>query len=109
MALAVNVDGVGLDPTAWSAYGCPPAVEARVRDSLGAPGLVEGPAWFQSDHAVFAMRGRPAVALTSSDLQTALGSVAHAPTDSVDGVDIVMVEQASGAVVAVVTVVEAVG
>ena len=52
--------------------------------------------------------GRPAVALTSSDLQTALGSVAHAPTDTVDGVDIVMVEQAAGAV-AIVTVVEAVG
>lgn len=106
VALAVNVDGVGLPPTAWSAYGCPPEVESRVRASLGARGLVEGPAWFQSDHAVFAMRGRPAVALTSADLQTALGSVAHAPTDTVDGVDVGTVEQAAEAVVAVV---EAVG
>ncbi len=105
VVLAVNTDGAGLPggPTAWSLYGCPPELGRAVRRALSDhPDLVEGSAWIQSDHAVFSMQGRPALALTSSDLATALGSVAHAPTDTPDGVDIGAVDVAADAIVAVV-------
>lgn len=103
--LAVNLDGVGLPEgaTAWSLYGCPPELDARLRGVLAeTPGILEGPQWFQSDHAIFAMRGRPALAFTSSDMQTALGMVAHAPTDTPDGVDTPKVKEAAAAVTAAV-------
>lgn len=105
VALAINTDGVGLPDgaTAWSLYECPPELDQRLRRTLaGCAGLAEGPPWIQSDHAVFAMRGRPALALTSADLATALGSVAHAATDTPDRVDLGAVGAAAAAIVAVV-------
>jgi aminopeptidase YwaD len=110
VALAVNFDGVGLPggPSAWSLYECPPGLRSLVTEVLAEyPALVEGPPWFQSDHAIFAAQGRPALALTSADLATALGSVAHAATDTPDGVDLVAVGDAARAVAAVVRAVAA--
>jgi len=103
--LAINFDAVGLPkgPTAWSLYECPSELESLLRRELvDRPGLVEGPPWFQSDHAIFAMHGRPALAMTSADITTALASVAHAPSDTPDRVDIGAVHAAAGAVAAVV-------
>jgi len=104
VALAINVDGIGLPggDTAWSLYGCPDELADVLRGQLEQPGLVEGQAWIQSDHAVFAMRGCPALAFTSADLDTALGWVAHAPTDTPDGVDVRSVETTAGAIADVV-------
>jgi aminopeptidase YwaD len=105
VVLAVNLDGVGLPegPTAWSAYACEGGLERLLRSVLSdRPGLVEGPPWHQSDHAVFALRGRPALAFTSSDMAGALGTVAHAPTDTPDRVAVAAVDVAAAAVAAVV-------
>ena len=103
--LAINFDAVGLPhgPTAWSLYECSSELESLLRRELvDRPGLVEGPPWFQSDHAIFAMHGRPALAMTSADIATALASVAHAPTDTPDRVDMGAVHTAAAAVAAVV-------
>jgi aminopeptidase YwaD len=105
VVLAVNLDGVGLPegPTAWSTYACEGGLERLLRSVLSdRPGLVEGPPWYQSDHAVFALRGRPALAFTSSDMAGALGTVAHAPTDTPDRVAVAAVDVAAAAVAAVV-------
>jgi len=88
--LAVNIDGAGHrdGPTAWSAYNLDDATLDRARAVLTQPGLVEGDQWWQSDHAIFARRGRPAVAFTSADLQRLLGEVVHTEHDTAELVDI---------------------
>lgn len=101
VALAVNIDGIGLPsgPSAWSLYNCSPELEARLRGLLtGSTGLVEGPPWYQSDHGIFAMRGRAALAFTSSDMETALGTVAHSPDDTPEGLDLERIDEVAEAV-----------
>lgn len=99
--LAVNIDGVGYrgGPTAWSGYGLPEDLDTS---PLRERGLIAGPPWPQSDHMVFAMAGRPAIVLTSSDFATVMGSVAHSADDTPDLVDIDLLEQAAQAVAALI-------
>jgi aminopeptidase YwaD len=99
--LAVNIDGAGYrgGPTASSAYG---AAEQLDLAPLRAHGLVAGPSWPQSDHMVFAMAGRPAVALTSSDSGTVVREVAHSPHDTPDLVDLDLLEDAARGIAALI-------
>lgn len=101
MRLAVNVDGAGLrgDPTAFSTYGTPDDLDLS---PFTTHGLVAGPSWPQSDHMVFAMAGRPAVALTSGAMDRLLGEVAHSPGDVPALVDVALLEQAAQAIAALV-------
>jgi aminopeptidase YwaD len=89
VALAVNLDGLGYrrGPTAYSLYGCDARQTSLVHHALRAHGLVEGPQWWQSDHALFALHGRPAVALTSALVDVVLREVVHAPHDRPHHVD----------------------
>lgn len=91
VAAAINIDGAGyrIGATALSAYHLDPAAErlvARVMERHR--GVVPGPRWYQSDHAIFAMRGRPALAFTSERLDLLLAELYHAPTDTPDQVSI---------------------
>lgn len=91
IALVANIDGAGYrsGDTAYSLYEMPDDLAEVVRTSLSsAARLDEGPAWFQSDHMVFAQRGRPAVAFTSEHLQTVLAEVAHSAHDTPAQVDV---------------------
>jgi Zn-dependent M28 family amino/carboxypeptidase len=49
--------------------------------------------WFESDHAIFAMRGIPALAITSQDVHALLGGLAHTAADTLDVVDLTVLEQ----------------
>jgi aminopeptidase YwaD len=51
------------------------------------PSLVSGPPWFQGDHAVFAMHGVPALAITSERAGDLMATVIHTPADTIDLVD----------------------
>lgn len=104
VALAVNIDGAGYREgrTAYSLYGCDEWLAAHVRQVLDGHGLVEGPQWWQSDHAVFAMHGRPAVALTSERQDTVLQEVIHTAADTVEQVDVGLLVQAAEALCAVI-------
>jgi hypothetical protein len=51
---------------------------------------------------VFAMAGRPAVALTSSDLVTVMHEVAHSPDDTPDLVDLGLLEDAAQGIAALI-------
>ena len=95
--LAINIDAAGLrgTSTAFSGYGLPAGIDL---DPLRQRGLVEGPPWPMSDHMVFAMAGRPAIALTSDALERVLDEVAHTPGDVPDLVDTALLEQAAQAV-----------
>lgn len=99
--LAINIDAAGLrgTTTAFSGYGLP---EGFGLDPLRENGLVEGPSWPMSDHMVFAMAGRPAIALTSDALDRVLDQIAHTPGDVPGLVDSALLEQAAQAVAALV-------
>lgn len=90
VVLAINLDGVGYreGPDAYSTYGCGAALEASVAAAMAAePGFVAGPPWFQGDHAVFAMHGVPALAVTSERVEELMEAVIHTPADTIDLVD----------------------
>lgn len=91
VALAVNLDGAGHrgQNTAFSLYACPEGLERTLRGFFaGRPGFGPGEPWPQSDHMIFAMAGRPAVALTSADLIGLEQNVTHTKRDVPGLVDI---------------------
>ena len=90
VVLAVNLDAAGLrgGTTAVSQYGCPDRIAAAVTRGLsGRRRLAAGDPWPQSDHMVFAMRGVPAVALTSDRFAWLQAEIAHTSRDTPDLVD----------------------
>jgi aminopeptidase YwaD len=99
--LVINIDGAGFyqGDSHFSLYGCPDEVAARVRHVLGEHGLVEGPQWYQGDHSIFVMAGRPAVAITS-DIGEVSAQVTHTPKDAPDIVDPRKVAQIAAALAA---------
>ncbi len=98
IALAVNIDAVARrgDTTCISFYGCPDAIrEAALEVAATVPDVAEGPEWPMSDHMVFAMRGVPALAITSSGLFDIAATVAHTERDTPDLADAALVEGAA--------------
>ena len=89
VALAINIDGAGyrVGDSAYSTYNVAGGLAAHVQTVLdAAPGIVRGPEWYQSDHAILAMQGRPAVAVTSEHFREMLEVLFHASTDTPDQV-----------------------
>jgi aminopeptidase YwaD len=90
IVLGINLDGVGHrgGRPAYSLYGCPPELAGLIRKVLGAyPVLVEGEAWYQSDHSLFLMQAVPALALTSQQFTELWSEVAHTAADRPEIVD----------------------
>lgn len=88
--MAINVDGAGVAgrQTSIAALACPPDVEEQLGHLVGArPGWVVSEPWFESDHAIFAMRGIPSLAITCEGVHDLLAAVAHTPADTLDMVD----------------------
>ncbi|NJD28679.1 MAG: Zn-dependent exopeptidase M28 [Chloroflexi bacterium] len=88
--LVVNIDGAGLagHRAAASTLAGSSALEERVAQIVArCPGLEIGPPWFESDHAVFAMRGIPTVAITSAGDVEVLKRLAHAADETLARVD----------------------
>jgi len=82
--LVINIDAPGLSgaPSAYSLYGVDEATaETAARLAADNPHVAEGPQWPASDHMIFAMRGIPAIAVTSTDFATASRSYSHTPAD----------------------------
>lgn len=96
--LVINIDAAGLrgGPTAYSLYGVDECTrKAAAALAAAQPSVVEGPAWYASDHMIFAMRGIPAVAVTSSDFRTASRGYSHTPADTPDILDYELLEQSA--------------
>lgn len=90
VALAINLDAVGRsgDGIAISFYGVDEATRATaLATAAGFAGVAEGPEWPMSDHMVFAMRGVPAMAITSTGLEEIAATVAHTAADLPELVD----------------------
>jgi aminopeptidase YwaD len=91
VAGVVNVDGVGLagQGISLASLACPPALASDLAAWVQAhPGWVAAEPWVESDHAIFAMRGIPAVAITSADVHALLGRLAHTSADTLEVLDI---------------------
>ena len=87
----LNLDGVGLagGGTSVAALSCPPALDEAVGAWVDRrPGWRRAEPWIASDHALFALAGIPALALTSEDVHALLGGLAHTPRDTVDVLDL---------------------
>jgi aminopeptidase YwaD len=88
--LGINLDGLGFirGRTAYSLYGCPPAVEAAIQAALADyPGLAAGEAWYQGDHTLFVINQTPALALTSELVGELLAEYVHTAQDTPQIVD----------------------
>lgn len=91
VALMINIDGAGYrkGDSSFSLYNVEGAIADHVRASLGARNdIAEGPQWLQSDHAIFAMQGRAAVAITSERVQEMLAVLFHSEHDTPEQVDV---------------------
>jgi len=88
--LNVNLDGTGVAgrKTALASFGCPPALEAHLDQIAELPGWTRMPPWFASDHSIFAMRGIPAIAITSDQVHDLLTTVAHTAGDTLEMVEV---------------------
>ena len=87
--LFINIDGAGYrrGRTAFSFYNVDAErVERSIRVFADLDDLAEGPPWYQSDHAIFAMQGRPALAMTTEFVDEMLAELFHAETDTPDQV-----------------------
>lgn len=96
IAGVVNVDGAGLigQGLSLATLATPAALEARLTAWLDhRAGWLPAEPWFESDHAIFAMRGIPAVAITSQDVHALLGGLAHTPADTRDVLDLAVLER----------------
>jgi len=99
IVLGINIDDLGWRGTGnhVSLYGCPPEIEAHVRTAIDAfPNTAEGPQWFQSDHAIFGIHGRPAIALATSDIAGFMAGYAHSERDTIDLADPALIAEAAG-------------
>lgn len=90
IALVINIDGAGLagGPSAVSRYNMTWDLDMLVaRAHADHADVVEGPPWISGDHAIFVMRGIPALAVTSADMERAFSTLTHTPADALDRVD----------------------
>ncbi|MFW2338915.1 MAG: M28 family peptidase [Acidimicrobiia bacterium] len=92
--LVINIDGAGYRSgrSAYSTYNIEGSLAGHVEGVFESrDDFMRGPEWFQSDHAIFAMRGRPALAITTEHVQEMLGELFHSAADTPDQVDIDLV------------------
>jgi aminopeptidase YwaD len=104
--LFLNIDGAGYrgGGSAYSTYNLDLAVECHVESVFATkPSLMQGPDFYQSDHAIFAMQGRPAMAITTELVDEMLDELFHAPTDTPDQVDVTPLLDISDAVADLIT------
>jgi len=90
IALGINLDGVGHrgGRPVYSLYGCAPGLGGQIRQVLAPyPAMIEGGAWYQSDHSLFLAQGIPALALTSQQFGELWSEVAHTAADRPEIVD----------------------
>jgi aminopeptidase YwaD len=91
VSLAINLDGAGVvgRMTSLAVLGGAPGLQQAVDGFIRArPGWEPAPPWFESDHAIFAMRDVPALAVRSAGVHDLLGDVAHTDRDTLQMVDV---------------------
>lgn len=83
--LGINIDAAGYvdGKTAYSLYDCPEDMGDAVHRSFpGKMGFIEGMQWYQSDHSLFIMNQRPALAITSEKFMHLSTNITHTEKDA---------------------------
>ena len=83
--LGVNIDGAGYidGKTAYSLYDCPGEMARVIHQSFPeARGFIEGEQWYQSDHSLFIMNQRSALAITSEKFMHLSTCITHTAKDA---------------------------
>jgi aminopeptidase YwaD len=120
--LMINLDGLGhcdslgafsfynMGEDAAAADPAAPAEKAAARLSAATraeidehPRATVGDQWISGDHAVFAFRGIPCVAVTSSNLMEQVVHLTHTPADTVEKVDVGLLDATAEVVAGLVT------
>ena len=96
----VPADGVPAGKA--EAVGTPSAAAARALIDRR-PRMTVGDEWIAGDHAIFAFRGVPCVAVTSSNLMERVVQLTHTAADTVDEVDIGLLDATADVVARVVS------
>jgi len=89
--LGINIDAAGYidGKTAYSLYDCPKNIARTIRNSFPREkGFMEGEQWYQSDHSLFIMNQRPALAITSEKFMHLSTYITHTAKDAPTLVDI---------------------
>ena len=85
--LVINLDGAGCKDAGieYSFYNSSEELEQRVQKAFSQqPEATVGSPWPQGDHSMFAMAGRPAVAVTSFNFAWLCQEITHTPKDNLD-------------------------
>jgi aminopeptidase YwaD len=88
--LGINIDAAGYadGKTAYSLYDCPSDMADEIHRSFpGKLGFIEGVQWYQSDHSLFIMNQRPALAITSEKFMHLSTYITHTAKDAPSLVD----------------------
>jgi aminopeptidase YwaD len=83
--LGINLDGAGYSDgrTAYSLYDCPPDIVKEIYKSFADENIfLEGEQWYQSDHSLFLMKNRPALAITSEKFMHLSTYITHTEKDT---------------------------
>lgn len=105
IVLAINVDDSGQRGAGnhVSFYGCTEPIEQAVREAMdGFADIAEGPQWFQGDHAILGIYGRPAIAIASAEMMAFMAQHAHTESDALDLADPALVAQTAAFIAEVV-------
>jgi aminopeptidase YwaD len=88
--LGINLDAPGYikGSTAYSLYDCPPEIAVKIHGSFPKrKGFIAGEQWYQSDHSLFIMNNRPALAITSEQFTHLSTYITHTAQDAPELVD----------------------
>ncbi|MDY7041909.1 MAG: M28 family peptidase, partial [Chloroflexota bacterium] len=88
--LGINLDGAGYREgnTAYSLYNCPVEITSSIQRTFSYhEDIVEGEQWFQSDHMIFVLNERPALAITSERFVELSTYITHTDKDGPELVD----------------------
>ncbi|MDO8847227.1 MAG: M28 family peptidase [Coriobacteriia bacterium] len=105
IALGINIDDSSQHDAVnhVSFYGCPEGVEGAVRSAMGPyPEIAEGPQWFQGDHAILGIYGRPAIAVASAEMMSFMANYAHTEGDVLELADPALVARTAAFIADVV-------
>lgn len=92
--LGINIDGLGYvqGRTAYSLYDCQPEMRTQIEKIFSTDEMfLQGEPWFQGDHAIFLMNGRPALALTSELVYELMSEFVHTEKDTPEIIDLAKV------------------
>jgi len=83
--LGINLDGAGYidGRTAYSLYDCPEEISRAAHSAFAdKKRFMEGEQWYQSDHSLFIMNQRPALAITSEKFMHLSTYITHTAKDT---------------------------